>query len=465
MKFHNSLCRVVLAVLVPSMVWSQTSLEYALSIGSVGFGTQDAEAIVLDSDNNLYTAGTFTGGIDFDPSVFVFEVNPVGINDAFVHKVDENGNFEWVKTFGGSNAESVLDIAIDEEGNLYTVGFFWNTADFDPGEDVFNLESQGSGDVFIQKLDNDGNFVWARSVGGGGNDQSTSIAISENGELYISGFFSNTIDLHPGDEELIFTAQGFTDIFTLKLDNDGNFLWAHTLGNQEGEGIFSNAVDSDGNFYALGSFNETMDLDPGAQVVNLESSGSSDIFIQKLNPNGELIWVKQVGGPGSDRAIDFDIDETGNLYITGWIAGEADLDPGAGEFISPSGEDNESFALKLNSSGEFVWASVLETDEFDSGQSITTDNNGSVYITGSFIGDIELEIFGESSLFTNQGLEDIYIWKLTEDGDHECFKTFGGQSPDAPSAIAVDNLGNIYSTGEYFEEVDFDPTEGEFILS
>ena len=103
--------------------------------------------------------------------------------------------FGWAKNMGGTNLDSGYAMAIDGGGNVYTTGIFSGTADFDPGAGIHNLTSVGSYDIFISKLDVNGNFVWAKSMGGTGYDLGGAIAVDVSGNLYITGSFSGTADL------------------------------------------------------------------------------------------------------------------------------------------------------------------------------------------------------------------------------------------------------------------------------
>src|SRR5690606_1414173 len=117
------------------------------------------------TSGNVYTAGTFIGTADFDPGAGVYYLSSEGDMDIFIQKLDTNGNFVWAKSMGGINWDYGYSVAVDVSGNVYTTGSFRETVDFDPGAGIYNLTSQGGTDIFIQKLDADGNFVWANRMG------------------------------------------------------------------------------------------------------------------------------------------------------------------------------------------------------------------------------------------------------------------------------------------------------------
>ena len=189
---------------------------------------------------------------------------------------------QWAKAMGGYFRDRGQSIAIDGSGNVYTTGNFDGTADFDPGAGVFNLTSAGGPNNFISKLDASGNFVWAKSMGGGAYfDYSHSIALDGSGNVYTTGWFDGTADFDPGAGVFNLTSAGISDIFISKLDASGNFVWAKAMGGADPARGYSIALDGSGNVYTTGVFGGTVDFDPGAGVANLNHAGGGDIFVAK----------------------------------------------------------------------------------------------------------------------------------------------------------------------------------------
>ena len=132
-------------------------------------------------------------------------------------------------------------------------------------------------------------FTWAKTIGGTLQDGNGSIAIDSSGNVYTTGFFQDTVDFDPGAGTSNLTSAGNLDIFISKLDTDGDFMWAKRLSGTDSEGGVSITVDSSGNVYTTGYFNSTVDFDPGAGTSNLTSAGNNDIFISKLNTDGDIV--------------------------------------------------------------------------------------------------------------------------------------------------------------------------------
>jgi hypothetical protein len=187
-----------------------------------GNSAESGRGIAVDSGGNVYTTGDFQVTVDFDPGVGTFELTPAGQTDIFVSKLDGNGDFVWAKSMGGTGTDFGLSIALDSIGNVYTTGFFGGTVDFDPGAGTTDLTSAGLDDIFVSKLDSNGDFVWAKSTGGGLRDQGIGIVIDPGDNIYTTGSFQDTVDFDPGTGTADLTSSGLSDIFISKLQAESS---------------------------------------------------------------------------------------------------------------------------------------------------------------------------------------------------------------------------------------------------
>jgi Ca2+-binding RTX toxin-like protein len=369
-------------------------------------GAGDGQSITLDSVGNVYTTGRFIGTADFDPGPGIFEITSVGIYDSFISKLDANGNFLWAKQLGGTDDDYGQSITLDSVGNVYTTGYFNGTADFDPGPGIFNLTSAGGQEGFIFKLDANGNFLWAKQVGGISYDSGQSITLDSAGNVYTIGYFNGTADFDPGPGIFNLTSAGGQDSFISKLDADGNFLWAKQLGgtiNYSGYSRSSITLDSVGNIYTTGSFYGTADFDPGSSIFNLTSAGGPDSFISKLDADGNFLWAKQLGGTGSDHGNGITLDSAGNVYTTGVFNGTGF--PLIGD----------SFISKHDANGNFLWIKQLGGTDDDVGSEIMVDNADNIYAIGYFSGTADFDFSATTAgdtLTSVAGFRDVYVLKL-----------------------------------------------------
>jgi hypothetical protein len=305
--------------------------------------------ITLDNNGNVITAGYFGyARVDFDPGPGVFYLVPSG-DDVFVQKLDPNGNFMWAKQIHGHGFEEAYSVATDAAGNVYTTGCFTSTADFNPdARATFNMTSLGSHDIFIQKLTPGGNFVWAKQIGGTEMDFSYSVAITTDGNIYVTGSFRGTVDFDPGPGTFTLTSNGSDDSFILKLDADGNFIWAKQLGGANKDIGYSVTTDGSGTVYSTGYFSTTVDFDPGPGSYLLTADGIySDIYVQKLDPNGNFTWAAGMGSAAADCGRAIAVNSAGHVYSTGNFGGTVDFNPGTGVFNLTSSGDQDIFIQDL----------------------------------------------------------------------------------------------------------------------
>ena len=382
----------------------------------------------------------------------------------FIHA--QSPTLTWAKQLGSTSNDYGNSVFVDASGNVYTSGSFQGTVDFDPGAGVSNLTSAGSDDIFVSKLDASGNFVWAKAMGGTSADASKSILIDASGNVYTTGLFRGTCDFDPGAGVSNLTSAGTDEIFISKLDASGNFLWAKRIGGTSGDRGLSIVVDGSGNVYTTGYFQGTVDFDPGAGVSNLTSAGSYDIFISKLNSSGTFVWAKAIGSTYDEQGTSIALDASGNVYTTGFFTiNTVDFDPGAGvSNLTPAGSA-DAFVLKLDASGNYVWAKAMGGTSFDPGYSIKLDGSGNVYTTGNFQGTADFDPGAGVSNLTSAGGDDIFISKLDGSGNFVWAKAVGGTSTDNATSIAIDASGNSYTSGYFGGTCDFDPSASVFNIT
>lgn len=207
------------------------------------------------------------------------------------------------------------------------------------------------------------------------------------------------------------------------------------------------AVDSQGNQYITGVFQSTADF--GA--TSLTSSGGYDIFVAKLNSDGTWLWAKRAGGTGYDGGWDIAVDSAGNSYITGRFAGIADF----GQFTLENTIDICTYVAKLDTNGNWLWATQTGShDDDNEASSLALDSQANVYIVGCFWVSVH---FG-TILFTANGMGDIFIAKLSTDGNWLSATQYGGNGWDSGACVSVDSADHVYVTGYINQTVVFGAT-------
>lgn len=457
MKLKIIMLSISLAAICQTLT-AQPNFEWAKNFGGSGF--EQGNGIAVDNSGNVYTIGYFAGTADFDPGPGIYSLTANGSADIFISKLDSMGNLVWARAFGSTDWDKGNSIALDNSGNIYATGFFSDTVDFDPGPGVFNLTSVGITDIFICKLDASGNYLWAKSVGGTDYDFGISIKTDDSGNVYTTGNFLDTVDFDPGAATYSITSMGTYDIFILKLDSSGNYIWVKTFGGQEPQSVSSIDVDASGNVYTTGYFYTSADFDPGPNVFYLISEGENDVFVSKLDSMGNFIWAKQFGNYDEDEGLSIATDNSGNVYTTGTFKVTVDFDPGQGGYNLISTGSEDIFISKLDSTGSFIWAKSFGNISVEKGLDITLDNSGNIYAVGQFTGTVDFDRGPGVFNLNSNGDYDLFICKLTSSGNLVWAKSMGALGVDLGGSIAVDDLNNVYTTGYFQSTVDFDPGPG-----
>ena len=318
--------------------------------------------VAVDDSGNAYVTGCYYGQFTAGDGNDVI-LDSKGYIEAFVAKLDPaNGDLVWAKSTEVAGATDGMwrrggSVAVDGSGNVWAAGFFNGQVDFDPDpQSQFILSSKRSArtysdDFFVWKLDaTNGEFRWAGSVGGTGSDAAHDISIDQQGNAYITGSFDavqkprDQADFDPGPGTYYLQNAGETDGYVLKLDNNGEFRWAKSIGGPNADGAVSNALDSLGNVYVCGRFYETADLDPGPDTFNVTGEGS-EIYLEKLDSEGNFVWGVTAGGPDDvisgtgDAAWGITIDGSDNVYASGHISSDNNYFGDVGPLHSAGGKD------------------------------------------------------------------------------------------------------------------------------
>jgi hypothetical protein len=444
----------ILFLLITSILISMAAnaqglkLDWAKQIGGAGDGDVAVSA-AIDKQGNVYTIGNFSKTVDFDPNSGVFNLTANGSADIFIQKLDAQGNFKWVKQMGGIEEDWASAITTDTKGNIYTIGIFMDTVDFDPGPGVFQLKSNGGADIFIQKLNSTGDFLWAKQLGGIGFEGIAAIKVDSSGSIYTTGSFAYTVDFDPGAGSYDLVSQGGDDIFILKLNSAGDFVWAKQIGGIRYDNAGSMITNVNGSMYLTGEFQDEVDVDPGATIFNLNANGETDIFILKLDLDGNFIWAKQLGGTGFDFGRSITEDAKGNTYTIGFFEDIVDFDPGTNIFNLTAKGKYDVFIQKLDANGNFLWVKQIGGEGTDDGRSIFADSNGNVYSTGHFQNTVDVDPGLAMVNFASNGEDDIFIQKLDTDGNFLGAKQMGGSGFDFGVSIISDADGYVYTTGSF----------------
>jgi hypothetical protein len=392
-------------------------------------------SISTDADGNSYITGNFFGVATFG----TIQLTSYGSMDVFIAKYDSSGNFIWVKQAGGGDNDGGLGIAVDANKNSYVTGYFSGIATF--GTNQFN--SVGGNDIFLAKYDANGNFLWAKQMGGIYSDWGYGISIDPDGNAIFTGRFIGPITF--GTIQL--NGYGSWDAFIAKYDKNGNCIWAKQAGStatDEGYGI---SIDQKGKSFVTGRFLGTATFG----TIQLTSYGGADIFVAMYDTNGNCLWAKHGGSVNTDRGVSISVDANDNSYTTGWFKGTATFDT-----VQLNGYgNNDIFIAKYDPYGNLLWAKQAGGSNDDVGNSISADPNGNSYITGSFIGNITIGTFLLNGDLNNTN--DLFVAKYDSKGICLWAQKAGGNYNDMGNSIYFNAKNKCYLTGSFSDTGSFGP--------
>jgi hypothetical protein len=303
-----------------------------------------------------------------------------------------------------------------------------------------------------------GQTEWAKSVGGTSLDQGSDIVMDNFGNLYTTGFFEGTVDFDPGVGVVNLSSVGARDFFIAKYDNLGQLIWAKGIGGGSHEHARSIALDASGNVFVAGDYNGLVDFDPGVGFSFQDVKGASDIFVAKYSSQGNFIWAKTFGGVGIESCRDMNLDAFGNLIITGVYQGTSDFDPNGGVINMTSVGQFDAFLLKLDVSGNYVWAKSIQSANSNYINQVIVDHTGNINVVGYFQGTADFDPSSATFSMTTIGDKSAFFAKYSPQGQFMNATMIGGSGFEIGKAIAVDLQDNIYITGDFRGVVDFDPS-------
>jgi len=407
-----------------------------------GAGADVGNACATDGAGNLYVAGYFTETASFGTNALI----SAGLSDLFVAKYDNAGALLWVRRAGGPGFDTANGIAVDTLGNCYVTGAFEAVAGFGTNS-LVNTDAASFTDIFVTKLDTNGNFVWVRGTGVKGvSDAGQAVALDSSGNVLVAGRSGQiTFGGSP--------VAGAGRIFLAKYGSAGNALWARAVGLAGSGGALDSATgvgtDASGRIHLAGNFEGPQATFGTATLTN---RGLSDGFLALFDANGVPQRVVQIGGAGNDKVNALAVDAAGNAHVGGHFSGSLTL--GAVGSLIPadvgltSSGQIDAFVAQFDSSGSLAWANKTGGSGPDSVRGLALGPNGTVHVTGYFSGTAS---FGTNTLVSSGATLDVFTARYTSTGQPSFAQQSGGNdlSGDYGNAIAVDSTGNSFVTGQF----------------
>ena len=442
---------------------AQPDAKYSWAKGFTNRSIASIAAVATDDSGNVYSAGFY------DSSLVSLNIASKGSSDILLMKHNASGTLKWVKTIATTSFETADGIAIDANQNIYIVGRFEATTDFDPGTGTANLTPKGGLDIFMAKYTSNGDYVWAKGIGGASTEAANKIVVDASGNVYITGLFNATVDFNPAAGVANLTSNVITtyDAFFAKYTTNGIYVWAKSIGNSGDDRGYGIAIDASSNVYIAGEFQGTADFNPSSTAINnLTAAGTNDMFYAKYDANGAYVWAKRVGTASNYvSARDIKLDADNNIYVVGVFETNTDFDPSTNIAIVNSGGVFTGFVAKYNSLGNYVWAFGNGGSGSIYNMRMCMDKLKSVYVTGNFNNTCDFDPSTATANLTSAGNDDVYLAKYDTDGKYKWAKRIGNTGIEDGGGIAVDTSFNVFVSGYYTGTVDFDPSAATANLS
>lgn len=414
--------------------------NWAVSAGD-GSNVDQCYGIATDSQGNAYWAGSVRGTSEFGCGTITTGSNTAGV----LAKYDAAGNCLWVRsvlvTFDDALA---YDIAIDAEDRIYITGSYNGSAVF---SDDITLDSYVGDDIFLARYDADGTCLWARRAGSSSNDEARGIAVSPDGDVFITGFVGGfTVRFDP----LQITNNNQRQVFVASYDSTGTLNWAKiSTGLGQSKSARSISV-ANGRLFVTGQFSFAVGEFDGLPISTTSNSGKA--YVLACDLDGNALWANSYGS-GDHEGMGISADTLGNVFMVGRLWGSMFLPDDT--LVSVSSND-DFMILKFDADGNYQWGKSTGSTQRDLSWRAAADGQGNAYVAVQY--NATVDFFGTT--LSSAGGEDIAILKMDGDGEVVWAQRAGGNQRDVPLCIHRQAAAphQIYFGGYYWGLVTYGST-------
>lgn len=390
------------------LIRKSTSLgirEWVKQLGSTG--SDIATSIAVDLDDNIYVVGTYTDSLFLDNQFLIEGLD--GKTSAFMLKLSGAGTMLWIKRIVSTSMAEIKHVTVGASEELVVSGNFEGTATFN---DSLSIQSAGGRDIFLLKLNGlSGDILFHQHIGSPDHEFIYQHSRDNQNNIYLTGDFRSLIDLNPGNGVFLANPNGLTDVFLIKLNTFGEFLWARTFGGIGVDYGHSVTTDADRNVLITGRFSEIISFGSFNHV--LQSSGGTDVFLAKINENGVTQWARKVGSSQNDQGSIVRVGPKNIIYLGGIFRHTVDFNPSlqfSNNSTSQGGAD--AFVALFNFDGTYNEHYTLGGLANENIADFAVRHNGEVISVGSFGAIVDFDPSSNVvNIFSNGGL-DGFMWNV-----------------------------------------------------
>jgi hypothetical protein len=374
-----------------------------------------------DAEENIILTGVISGNAYFEDH----KIGTAEKNGIYIAKYSPDGELIWIKHIQSSGEVSSESLSLSNKGEIYICGSFKKSLTVGST----TMESTDFSDNYIAKFDENGEVLWSKHIITDTKGHKTILACDNEDHIYYTGTFYDDVDFSAKK----INSQSGADIFLAKYNSKGEFVDAIAFTGFKAENVNDLHIPNTGELYITGSFTEELSV----QDKTIQSSGKTDVFLTKFK-DLNLEWVKSYGGFHKDYGEKI-LVKNDIVYVTGCFSGKAkfyDI-----ELISKGVYD--AFVTAHDAKGNLLWANRFGGYSNDYVSSVGINRNNSIYITGSYRGQLGNV---NEDVISNNFSSDIYSAKFTSAGDFIGAYSLGGEHHDFASDILIDSENYIYHT-------------------
>jgi hypothetical protein len=447
--------KILLSSIFITLSISVSAQYYGWSRSIGGSGVDTCAALAIDNHANLYILGSFSGTGEFRNDTISDKLTSSGNDDIFLQKRTQKGKYLFSKKIGGKGIDRPSNMIYYKDA-LYITGNIEDTVDFG----IEKVAPKGKRTIFLAKMDTLGKCIWVKTIGDSALSRARSLAINKDG-IYLSGEISGKVDNISQNNAM----------FIQKRDFNGTVLWTKSFGSKRN--VVSNAIatDSIGNIYNVGALiGMNVNFKPSPSKDSLLSSSFNtipDIFMQKLNANGELIWAKKTGATAADEANTIAI-KGNEIYTAGYFNGTVDFDfstAGTSNLKSNGGRD--IFVSKYDLNGKLTWVKQIGNTKDETARQLEIDKYKNIYLSGTFNNSSGTTTDFMGKQMGTAGTNDAFCIKFDTQGKIKVDKDgkflaqkFAGSGSDLGTAIKADTMNNVFISGSYAGSISLNTKPG-----
>jgi hypothetical protein len=409
-------------------------------------GTEVANSIATDQNNNIYFSGNTTSAANIATSG-AFQTSLSGIADACLIKFDPAGTRLWGTYYGGSSNDYGLSVATDKANNVYTCGGTVSTSGIaSPG--AHQTVAGGLQDAMVFKFDGSGKRIWSSYLGGAQDDQANEVVADPYGFIYLAGYTASSSAIAtPGSYQASF-AGGARDAFIVRFDTSGKRIWGSYFGGSDIESAEALGCDSKG-FACLGgaTLSTSAIASAGAHQTAYGGGFTGDGFLAQFDTSGKRMWSTYYGGANGETVYDICCDGSDNIYLCGQTQSPSGIASG-GAFKSVN-NGYEAFLARFDKTGNRLWGTYYgDATSFrqEIGYGVYADALNNVYLTGKTDSSTGLATTGAYQIIAG-GNMDAFLARFDSSGNRLWGTYFGAKSDDIAFCVTGDQKGNVYIAG------------------